>query len=307
MNFQLKKISEKTKKFRGIKDIPDLDSMNISTLFANENAFGKKILPKILFLKSIISEINNKPIRNLFSLSLYSILVEISNYRRGPDLALKHKKLITSPVFEKFFEKSSYTIDDLKNIDKSNFLKPKVFTGDSRYLKKIEDETINLVMTSPPYLNGTNYFRNTKLELWLSGMLSTSDQLHEFREKAVTAGICDVFKSKKCKTDIPIVQDIVESMEKIAYDSRIPAMISIYFKDISVCLQNLYRVMKKNGKCHWVVGDSAFSKILVPTDPITVSIAEKIGFTHEKTEIVRKRKSRSGFLLHEAVITLKKN
>ena len=71
-------------------------------------------------------------------------------------------------------------------------------------------------------------------------------------------------------------------------------------------LEILDIAMKKNGTCHWVVGDSAFSKILVPTDPITVSIAEKIGFIHEKTEIVRKRKSRSGFLLHEAVITLKK-
>tara|TARA_B100000686_G_C16376596_1_gene755255 strand:- start:551 stop:748 length:198 start_codon:yes stop_codon:yes gene_type:complete len=64
--------------------------------------------------------------------------------------------------------------------------------------------------------------------------------------------------------------------------------------------------MKSGGKCFWVVGDSAFSGIKIPTDVISENIAKEIGFKHERTDIVRERKSRSGLKLHEAVIVLKK-
>ena len=305
INIELDKIREKTKKFRA-KDIPSLNSLNLSTLFANDHVFGEKILPKVLFLKKCFNQIENNSIKNLFALSLCSIIIEISNYRRGPDLALKREKLVNAPVFERFFERISISVDDLKNLDSSNTIKPKIYTGDSRFLKKINENTADCVITSPPYLNGTNYFRNTKLELWFTEMLSSSEQLHDYREKAITAGICDVFKSKRRETNIPIVREIVKEISEIAYDSRIPVMVSTYFEEISTCFQNLFRVMKSNAKCYWVVGDSAFSKILVPTDDITVEIAEKIGFKHEKTDIVRDRTSRSGLALHESIITLKK-
>ena len=83
-------------------------------------------------------------------------------------------------------------------------------------------------------------------------------------------------------------------------------MISTYFEEISECFRNLYNVMHDNGTCYWVIGDSAFSNILIPTDKITVSIAENIGFKHTKTEITRQRKSRGGLDLHEAVVILEK-
>lgn len=288
------------------RDVPTFDKVNLSAYFANNNAFGKDVLPKVLFVKKCLNEIRDTKVRNFFILAFCSIIIVVSNYRRGPDLALKREKLKDFPVFERFLEQISIMIEDLNKIKKSNFAKPKLYTGDSRFLEKIENDSIDLVITSPPYLNGTNYFRNTKLELWFTEMLTDVNELHNYREKAITAGINDAFKSKYIETTIPNVKKVFDEISKSAYDSRIPIMVSTYFEEISLCLQNLFRVMKSDSKCYWVIGDSAFSKIHVPTDKLTVEVAEKNGFKHEITEIVRRRKSRSGFDLHEAVITLKK-
>ena len=51
--------------------------------------------------------------------------------------------------------------------------------------------------------------------------------------------------------------------------------------------------------------DSAFSNIKIPTDTISIGIAKKAGFKHERTDIIRERKSRGGMILHEVVIVLK--
>lgn len=53
---------------------------------------------------------------------------------------------------------------------------------------------IDAVITSPPYLNGTNYFRNTKLELWFLKELTNKNSLRLFRDDALTSAICDVKK-----------------------------------------------------------------------------------------------------------------
>ena len=287
-------------------DLLSVEDVGLSELFANNVVFGKKILPKVLFMKKYLSSIKDKEIKDFFTLSFCSILVEISNYRRGPDLAMKKQPLVDAPVFERFIEKSTMMISDLENISKSKTKKPIIYSGDSRTLEKIRSDSIDLVITSPPYLNGTNYFRNTKLELWFTGELIETKDLHTFREKAITGGINDAFKSKHIESTIPAVQKLLLQVRKNAYDSRIPIMISTYFEEISSCFESLFRVMKSSSKCYWVVGDSAFSEIKIPTDIISTEIAKKVGFKHERTDIIRERKSRSGVVLHEVVIVLKK-
>lgn len=289
------------------KNDPDLSSLpNISSLFSNENVFPSRVLKKLFFLKKSIDKIKEDEIRNLLTLAVSSIIVEVSHYRRGPDLALKRHKHSDAPVFERFFEKSLQILNDINYISREETGTAKVFCGDSRNLSNILDETVDLVITSPPYLNGTNYFRNTKLELWFNGMLNVQSQLHSYRMNAITAGICDVFKSKSRVSQLEEIREKVEVIKKNAYDMRIPLMVSTYFEDIFLCLKSLFRKIKEGGRVYWVVGDSAFAKIHVPTDKFTVDIAKRTGFSHIRTSQVRVRKSRSGLSLREVVIELTK-
>ena len=64
--------------------------------------------------------------------------------------------------------------------------------------------------------------------------------------------------------------------------------------------------MKSGGECFWVVGDSAFSGIRIPTDEITAKIASDQGFSNERIIHIRDRRSRSGVRLRESIIVLRK-
>ena len=304
----LSELSKMSRKFFAYTkpSVNNISEVGLSEIFATHTFFSPNILPKVLFVKQCINEIPDKKIRNLFTLAMCSILVKVSNYRRGPDLATKKAPLIDYPVFERLLEKTASMLEDLKLVS-TKTSKSKIINEDSKKLTKIKNNTVDLVITSPPYLNGTNYFRNTKLELWYINELSSKDDLHNFREKAITAGINDAFKSKHRESTIPNVQKILRRINHSAYDSRIPLMVSTYFEEISLCFERLYDIMKTAGRCYWVVGDSAFSKIRIPTDRITTDIAIEKGFSHVNTRIVRKRKSRSGLTLHEAVIVLEKD
>jgi DNA modification methylase len=269
-------------------------------------AFSETVLHKVLTLRKLIQDVPHSDVKDLFMFDLCSILVEVSNYRRGPDLAYKRKKPRDAPVFERFLEKVSQNLVDLKQYRLCSPRPPVVVCGDARKLDGLKKDSVNLIVTSPPYLNGTNYFRNTKLELWIGGWLTSKEQLHDYRRSAVTAGINDVFKSKRIQEIPNQIAELVASIDKASYDSRIPTMVATYFEDIRHCLESIYRVMMPGSKCYWVVGDSAFWKIRVPTDKITTDIARDVGLNHEGSSIVRSRKSRSGIKLHEVVIELSK-
>ncbi len=42
---------------------------------------------------------------------------------------------------------------------------PVFIAGDAKRLGHVPSVNVDAILTSPPYLNGTNYFRNTKIEL----------------------------------------------------------------------------------------------------------------------------------------------
>src|SRR5439155_11993485 len=67
---------------------------------------------------------------------------------------------------------------------------------DVRDLPRKFCNAFDFALTSPPYLNGTNYFRNTKIELWLLGFIQSENELGQFRRKAIAAGINNVTRDR---------------------------------------------------------------------------------------------------------------
>ena len=55
-------------------------------------------------------------------------------------------------------------------------------------------------------------------------------------------------------------------------------MLSLYFSDMFRVLEQCYKVLEPGGFCAIVVGNSAYSNIVVPTDLLLAEYAEMIGF-----------------------------
>lgn len=281
----------------------------ISPLFAEMNYFSPKIFYKIASLKSFINNVSDYKIRNLFLLALSSILVRVSNLKRAPDLKFRDEPLLNENVEELFLEKIEQFYHDLKEIQRKPKGQTHVISNSAKNitaLKKSFNGRFSCIITSPPYLNGTNYCRNTKLEMWILDYIRTDKDLKSFRHASISASINTTYLTRIEPPVNAHVKELVEEIKKNAYDNRIPVMVNNYFADMKSALFEMYRLLAKKGPVAIVIGDSIFGGIHIPTDILLREIAEEIGFHCFDFRIVRERKSRSGYRLRETIIYLRK-
>jgi DNA modification methylase len=167
---------------------------------------------------------------------------------------------------------------------------------------------IDAVITSPPYLNGTNYFRNTKLELWFLSYLKTEDDLRLYRDEALTSGINDVkqeYSKQVNNMSSPLLDQTMELLDKQAYDRRIPLMARCYFKEMQEVFHGLTKNLNDGADILVDLGDSIFSNVHIKTDLILLEIIAPLGFKLKSREILRQRRSRNGALLSQVLLVIK--
>jgi hypothetical protein len=179
---------------------------------------------------------------------------------------------------------------------------PIMVCEDARKLDRIDPLDVEAVVTSPPYLNGTNYFRNTKLELWFLRCLRRSNDLAGFRLRAVTAGINDVTVAKSHGERVPESAGVVRHLETSCYDGRIPRMVAGYFSELETIFRAICKHLAKNATLVIDIGDSSYANVHVPTDEILAGILKRLGFTFRRNITLRRRLSRSGFPLRQTLL-----
>jgi DNA modification methylase len=163
---------------------------------------------------------------------------------------------------------------------------------------------IDLAVTSPPYLNGTNYCRNTKLELLLLGLIENEAGLMDIRSRSVTAGINNVSKRIRQPNLIEPVEAVATQLDACAYDVRIPKMVRAYFSDMRMVLRETLRVMRPGGELVLDIGDSRFAGVHVDVPGLLTILAEEVGWELQGTEIIRKRVSKDGSPLCQKLLRL---
>lgn len=290
----------------------------------NERQFQPQILKNILKIKEQISLIEDTNLKKYFELAFLTILLPSSNLKRSPSIGYDKKKtknLYSDLPLELFRTTIVNIANDLKYMQRKNLSDTQcfVFNEDSKEFTLPTQHKIDAVITSPPYLNSFDYPGNYKLEIgWMDDAQSTTD-LRILRDTMI---VCDnvsrTMIKEYAKTE-KVFDEIWFSYLITAVESRMkerigirrsdyPIIIRKYFEDIYKVLKNLYLVMNDGGKVAWVVGDSLILDVYIPTDLLTMVIAEKIGFKPLRVEIDRKRRSgiRRSFILRESVLYFKK-
>lgn len=258
-------------------------------------------------LLEAIKSIENSIYSDLYLVALASILMEVSNlYRNGKCLSYRadwrEKQLSTDEVYSKFTNKViNEILPDIvmlqgKNNDKQHILVSNydhLYLGDSR--KEIEtrvpDSSIDLVITSPPYLNSRDYTDTYMLELKTLGFTKSFSEITELREKTIRSHVQIKWKDITC-IDNALLQDTLAKLEvakkaKKNWNSSIIDMIRLYFVDIDTIFGLLAKKLKNGGKVYFNVSNSAYFNTEINTLEIASSIAEDNGF-----EIKEIRKAR---------------
>jgi tRNA G10 N-methylase Trm11 len=188
-----------------------------------------------------------------------------------------------------------------------------VKNGDARSLD-IENSSIDLVLTSPPYLNGIDYLRCSKFSLVWMGY--TVGELREIRADSVGAEA-----ALQEALDAPWVSALIKQLGlKPALSSRDYGILARYVWDMGRALAEVSRVLRKGGRAVYVVGDSTTKGTFIRNSAIVERVANEKGLSltsrHSRTLPAKHRylpppaksraKSLDGRLRREVVIVFQK-
>jgi len=285
-------------------------------LFSDKKYFPDETLEQVLKLRSYIDIIKLEDIllADTLTVALISCLLPVSYLKKVGDVRFKTTKEIENEL-KKFNdilpEKIGNIAEDVLNFDYNLKGKPEFILSNAKNIGGVNDLKIGAIITSPPYLNGTNYFRNTKIELWFLRYLQYENDLRFFRDQALTSGINDVKKEYAHVNGLDIasksslLKATLVELNKNAYDARIPIMAQSYFKEMYTIFNDAKPLLDQNAKVLIDIGDSIFSGVHINTDDILIELMQGLGYEFVESKILRKRRSRNQEILTQSLLVFK--
>ena len=142
--------------------------------------------------------------------------------------------------------------------------------GDARKLR-MADSSIDLVLTSPPYLNAIDYMRCSKFSLvWMGHNIS---DLRKIRGESVGAEA-----SLAEALNVKWVRCLINQLDlRPALSNRHYAVLARYVWDMGNALAEVSRVLRGGGRAVYVVGDSTIRGTFISNSSIVQAVAEKHG------------------------------
>lgn len=285
---------------------------------ATKDYFPQETKSQVLKLRTYLDvvKLEDELLSDLLTVAVLSCLLKVSYLKKAGDVRFKTPKEIDKEMltFEDILpQKIADIAEDISRTDISLKKMPELILSNAKNIGRINELKINAIITSPPYLNGTNYFRNTKIELWFLRYLKSKNDLRIFRDQALTSGINDVKKGERAGADIytksTLLKNTIIDLDEKAYDSRIPIMAANYFQEMHFIFQNVRKYLTDDAKILIDIGDSIFAGVHIKTDEILVELLNELGYDLIERKILRKRRSRNQQVLVQVLIAFefKKN
>lgn len=267
-----------------------------------EKFFDNTSLFHLLEIKKMIEDVNEENSKKVLMLALSSITVLVSKMIRRGDLRYATYKEKPKPinVIDVFLCKLDSIINDIENYGNTVQKYATLLSQDARDINV--KNVIDCVITSPPYLNGTNYIRNTKLELKLNDFLEDEKDMPKLHSKGIVAGINNVSKRNADFEVLDFVKPYIDELAPVVYDSRITKMVAAYFNDMNDVIYKLSIAMKNNGIFIMDIGDSQFAGVHIPTHDILEIICNNHGFEKYDETILRERRSKNNMILSQRIL-----
>jgi DNA modification methylase len=287
----------------------EANSRLLSGLFADADYFEQIALSDITRVKGAIdAHVQLGVDRDLALLALARVLVDSSNMIRRTDLRRRRANETNGQgkkVLPRFRATIEMMIDDLDWVETEGLGLGPVWQ-DARRPPGKGEPTYELCVTSPPYLNGTNYVRNTKIEMWVLDMISKRGELREIRDNAVTAGINNVrLRSPRRSFADPKISAVLSALDEQAYDRRIPAMVADYIQDMASVFRATSMRLRPGSAIFLDIGDSKFAGVHVPTDEMLTSVANDAGLDLVESHKIRDRRSKDGSPLVQKLLVFR--
>lgn len=285
-----KKLSRTSRNIRKVEPVPFGDTVVKREGLKKWN-FHDTAIDGILDIRHAIREVVNDSVyRNLFTIALASIIMQSSNlFRNGKCLSYKkgwENRVFSRKDIHNFFldRLNSVFAEDVRIISEQNTNVRNsdtcIFGDVRRNIEMVPDNSVDLVITSPPYLNSRDYTDIYMLELKVLQLVNSHEELRRLRSSTLRSHV-----QVKYENLTPIENDrLKQCLDKMrlkdatSWNSDIVNMICGYFDDMKTLFEAFARKIRRGGVIYFNVANSAYFGVEIPVDFIIADIAEDCGF-----------------------------
>jgi hypothetical protein len=240
-------------------------------------------------------------VRDLLRLALVDTLRTASKAGTGwPYIApSRYHEKAEQEAFTTFSAQVQRMVEDLQTVraQTNGPAECHLIHGDSRQRQeRIAHESIDLVVTSPPYLNNYDYADRTRLEMYFLGWANSwRDITERVRDKLIIAATTQIRRSA-FEGQPRVHQELTEKIAELERrrhakggKKNYDLMVAGYFNDMFQVLQRVAEALKPGAPSVWVLGDSAPYGVYIPTEEYLGELARGLGFSRYEVEILRRR------------------
>lgn len=271
-----------------------LSKFNSSFSVPNIQNIGFWFVPSCIIelqiIRNLILEIPDKDLQDYFMIAFSETTRLVSNRRNGEFkmYRMQPEKVATyKPDVKKIFLETLSS-----NISKMNELKKRVGDHplgsihlsyeDSRLLSSVPDQSIDIVITSPPYGDSRTtvaYGQFSRVSLqWCDYDRLSNKEIIDIDKKLMGGtqfkkGFENDLKSDSLRKALSKILKNPENVER-AGD------VYSFYKDLNDVLQAVARKCKTNAYQFWVVGNRTVKEVTLKTDQILIELGEEFGLKH---------------------------
>lgn len=248
--------------------------------------FSKDVKQKLSVIKDYIEKIQNSDISDFFKIA-FSQTVRDTSYTRNNEFKLYKMDSEQIKAFNPDpFSRMEFILGrNYKGLEE--FMTSKVENSSTKILdintikyvpkKKIKENSVDLVITSPPYGDSSTTVAY--------GQFSTlANQWLDFMENGRTLDkdlMGGIRANRTKKFDSEALNDIINDITKI--DSKRALDVVSFFSDYEKSIKHISPIVKKDGFLCYVVSNRKVKGQSVLTNEITKDFFVKYGFTHINT------------------------
>ncbi|MGI6370074.1 MAG: site-specific DNA-methyltransferase [Ignavibacteria bacterium] len=306
-----------------LNKIHDFDKLNIDRDFLDRmpkkeiNQWLSLGLQKeVVLLKKIINSVKNEKIRDLLLLAMSRSALDASFVSFCPGTTFypfREKEefwnLFTNKVVDMYLD-----LQKINNVS-SQFNETKIINDSclnaGEYIKK---DSVDFIITSPPYPNDLEYTRQTRLEMYMLDFVRNMNDVQKIKRIMVKGSTKLIYKEsnsekyiKKFDSVFKVSNEIYAQTKDKNWGFDYPRMVREYFGDMFLCLEEFYPLMKKGAHFLLVVGDQTVKGVYIPVSDILIEMGYEIGYSKCTKELFRNRRSTGhDTILPEEIVILEK-
>jgi DNA modification methylase len=300
--------------------------------------YSPKVLRKVLIALDFIRNIKDDLLKDVFRLAFASTMVTYSNYSYEPSLGRRvsagKSDIADFEVGNQIIAKLQDICDDLlwlqvnlKNKKVSAKIINDSFFNCERHIKS---GCVDLIVTSPPYLNNYHYNRNTRPQLYWLGLVNDPKDMQPLEESNFGKYWQTVRDGERVNLNFELSDsDLAQRLEEIrsltpekgVYGGKGWANYAAsYFNDCYRFSQGMKYALAKGSTALVVIGNSILQGIPIATDRYLGQIAEQVGLKLVEIHVPRATRIGNSIIqtglrtangdssqkLYEAVVELRK-